>query len=145
MYAEGFTNIIDLAFDKSGGLYVLEYDADGILNGSDAGALIYMSADGTRTTLATDKLINPTGLEIGADGDIYISNKGFIAGQGEVLRLSLEKNTPICPELLSDQMMHYTTTVAADNNAADFSNWVVPNSTLDQLPSTVTFGCDCMG
>ncbi|MEN9869106.1 MAG: hypothetical protein RLZZ171_89, partial [Cyanobacteriota bacterium] len=93
VYADGFTNISDLAFDRSGGLYVLEYDADGILNGSDAGALIYVSPDGkTRTTIADDELINPTGLEIGSDGDIYISNKGFFAGQGEVLRLSLEEN-----------------------------------------------------
>jgi hypothetical protein len=29
---------------------------------------------------------------IGSDGDIYISNKGFIAGQGEVLRLSFEED-----------------------------------------------------
>ena len=92
IYAGGFTNISDIAFDRSGGLYVLEYDADGMLTGSDAGALIYVSPDGkTRTTIADDELINPTGLEIGADGDIYISNKGFIAGQGEVLRLSLEE------------------------------------------------------
>ena len=92
IYAGGFTNIADIAFDRSGGLYVLEYDADGILTGSDTGALIYVSPDGkTRTTLTDDELINPTGLEIGVDGDIYISNKGFIAGQGEVLRLSLEE------------------------------------------------------
>ncbi|NJK58800.1 MAG: ScyD/ScyE family protein [Pleurocapsa sp. SU_5_0] len=93
VYADGFTNISDIAFDRAGGLYVLEYDADGILNGSDAGALIYVSPDGqTRTTIADDELINPTGLEIGADDDIYISNKGFIAGQGEVLRLSFEED-----------------------------------------------------
>ena len=92
IYAGGFTNIADLAFDRSGGLYVLEYDADGMLTGSDTGALIYISPDGkTRTTIADDELINPTGLKISADGDIYISNKGFIAGQGEVLRLSLEE------------------------------------------------------
>ncbi|BAZ08876.1 hypothetical protein NIES4071_06820 [Calothrix sp. NIES-4071] len=43
------------------GLYILGYDADGILNSSDAGALIYLSPDGkTRTTLALDKRINPT-------------------------------------------------------------------------------------
>lgn len=101
-------------------MYVLEYDADGILNGSDAGALIYMPPDGqTRTTLANDKLINPTGWEIGADGDIYISNQGFVAGQGEVLRLSLEKDIPICPAPLSARMMYYTTTLATDNNAVD--------------------------
>jgi hypothetical protein len=59
-----------------------------MLKGSDAGALIYRSPDGqTRTTLMTDQLINPTGLKISDNGDIYISNKGFIAGQGEVLRL----------------------------------------------------------
>lgn len=46
-----------------------------------------------RMTIADDELTNPTGLEIGADGDIYISNKGFFAGVGEVLRLSLEKDT----------------------------------------------------
>ncbi|HAA26953.1 MAG TPA: ScyD/ScyE family protein [Cyanobacteria bacterium UBA8553] len=144
VYAEGFTNIIDLAFDKSGGLYVLEYDADGILNGSDAGALIYVSADGqTRTTIADDELINPTGLEIGADGDIYISNNGFVAGLGEVLRLSLEQDTTFCPDPIYDQMMHDTTTLAADSNPADLYNSVVPNSTTDQLAIALTSGWDC--
>lgn len=89
VYAGGFTHIVDLAFDNAGGLYVLEYDANGLLNEGDAGALIYVSPDGkTRTTIADDELTNPTGLEIGSDGDIYISNKGFVAGQGEVLRSS---------------------------------------------------------
>ena len=88
VYAKGFTNIIDLAFDKSGGLYVLEYDADGILNGSNAGALIYVSPNGkTRTTIAHKELTNPTGLALGANGDVYISNKSSVVGQGEVLRL----------------------------------------------------------
>lgn len=89
VYAGGFTNIADIAFDSSGGLHVLEYDADGILNGSDAGALIYVSPDGkTRITLADDELINPTGLEISADGDIYISNKGFNAGRSRITLLA---------------------------------------------------------
>lgn len=135
VYAGGFTNIVDLAFDHSGGLYVLEYDADGILNGSDAGALIYVSPDGkTRTTIADDQLINPTGLEIGADGDIYISNKGFVAGQGEVLRLSLEKEAGFSPEPLYDQVKHYTTMIEVDGDPADVYYPVVPNSTADQLP-----------
>lgn len=126
---------MDLAFDKSGGLYVLEYDADGISNGSDAGELIYVSPDGkTRTTLADDELTNPTGLEIGADGDIYISNKGFVAGLGEVLRLSLEQQTSFDPDPIYHQVKHYTTTIAADGAPADVYYPVLPNSTPDQLP-----------
>jgi fermentation-respiration switch protein FrsA (DUF1100 family) len=134
VYAEGFTNIADIAFDDAGGLYVLEYDADGILTGSNAGALIYVSPDGqTRTTIAADELINPTGLEIGPDGNLYISNKGFVAGQGEVLRLSLE-DTTFSPDPLYDQVAHYTTTIAADGDPADVYYPVVPNATPDQLP-----------
>jgi hypothetical protein len=98
VYANGFTNIIDLAFDKAGGLYVLEYDADGLLNEGVTGALIYVSPDGTtRTTIADDELIAPTGLTIGSNGDIYISNKGFIPGEGEVLRIEnpIDTDAPI--------------------------------------------------
>jgi dienelactone hydrolase len=133
VYAGGFTNISDLAFDKFGGLYVLEYDADGILNGSDAGALIYVSPDGkTRTTIADDELINPTGIEIASNGDIYISNKGFFAGQGEVLRLKMD--TPFNPDSIYSQVRRYTTTIAADGDPADVYYPVLPNSTPDQLP-----------
>lgn len=88
VYADGFTNVVDLAFDRSGGLFVLEYDADGILSGDSTGALVYLPPEGnTRFTITSDDLISPTGLAIGPDNDIYISNKGFIAGEGEVLRL----------------------------------------------------------
>jgi dienelactone hydrolase len=135
VYADGFTHISDLAFDDAGGLYVLEYDADGLLNGSDAGALIYLSPDGkTRTTIADDQLTNPTGLEIGADGDIYVSNKGYVAGQGEVVRLSLEQDTTFSPEPIFNQVKHYTTKIAADGDPADVYYPAVSTSTADQLP-----------
>lgn len=110
IYAGGFTNIVDLAFDQAGGLYVLEYDADGLLTGSDMGALIYVSPDGETRTTVTDALLNPTGLEIGSNGDIYISNKGFVAGQGEVLQLSQEKPFNSCS--IYNQVKYYTTTIA---------------------------------
>ncbi|MBD3886423.1 ScyD/ScyE family protein [Phormidium tenue FACHB-886] len=135
VYEGGFTNIVDLAFDDAGGLYVLEYDANGLLNEGNAGALIYVSSDGkTRTTIADDELTNPTGLEIGADGDIYISNKGFVAGQGEVLRLDLEQDTGFDPDPIYDHVEHYTTTIAADGDSADVYYSVVPESPADQLP-----------
>jgi len=113
-------------------LYVLEYDADGLLTGSDAGALIYVSPDGKTRTTVTDALLNPTGLEIGSDGDIYISNKGFVAGQGEILQLSQEK--PFNSGSIYDQVKHYTTTIAADGDQADVYYPIVPNATADQLP-----------
>lgn len=88
VYADGFTNVVDLGFDRSGGLFVLEYDADGILSGNSTGALVYLPPEGNiRFTITSDDLITPTGLAIGPDNDIYISNNGFIAGEGEVLRL----------------------------------------------------------
>ncbi|KAM3102304.1 ScyD/ScyE family protein [Phormidesmis sp. 146-12] len=132
IYASGFTNIVDLAFDQAGGLYVLEYDADGLLTGSDAGALVYLSPDGKTRTTVTNALLNPTGLEIGSDGDIYISNKGFVAGQGEVLRLSQAEPFNPCP--IYDQVKRYTTTIAADGDQADVYYPILPNATADQLP-----------
>jgi hypothetical protein len=120
VYAGEFTHISDLAFDESGGLYVLEYDADGMLTGSDEGALIYVSPDGkTRTTIADDELINPTGLEIGSDGNIYISNKGFTAGEGEVLKLSLEQDISFDSEAIYDRVKQYTSAIVADSNYSD--------------------------
>ncbi|MBD2068622.1 ScyD/ScyE family protein [Leptolyngbya sp. FACHB-671] len=134
VYAEGFTNIIDLKFDQSGGLYVLEYDADAILNGGEAGALIYVSPDGSTRNTITDELINPTGLTLGSNGDIYISNKGFVPGQGEVLRIRPEGDLSFSPDPLYEQVEHYSTTIAADGDPADVYYPVVPDATADQLP-----------
>ncbi|MBG1264671.1 ScyD/ScyE family protein [Nostoc commune] len=87
VYAEGFTNIIDFDFDSADNLYVLEYATNSILSGDPTGALIRVAPDGTRTMIASEGLISPTSLSISSDDAIYIANNGFIAGQGEVIRI----------------------------------------------------------
>ncbi|MEU3456774.1 ScyD/ScyE family protein [Micromonospora sp. NPDC006766] len=85
--AGGFTNIADIAFDKKGRLLVLEIFANGLLSGDATGALIRVERDGSRTELARAGLVTPTAVAVAHDGTIYISNKGTVVGQGEVLRL----------------------------------------------------------
>ncbi len=80
LYASGFTNISDLAFDGKN-LLVLEIAANGLLDPKSPGALIRLAPDGTRTVLASAGLVAPTGLAVG-NGSIYISNYGVFPGTG---------------------------------------------------------------
>ena len=81
LYASGFTNITDLAFDGKN-LLVLEVAAKGLWEDPTfAGALIRLAPNGTRTVLASAGLVAPAGLTVG-DGSIYISNYGFFPGAG---------------------------------------------------------------
>jgi sugar lactone lactonase YvrE len=91
IYAEGFTNIIDLAFAGDGSLLVLEIAAHGLLSGDPAGQLIRLNPDGSRDTLIDEGLYSPTAVAVGTDGGIYISNHGMEPGIGEVLRFDLEQ------------------------------------------------------
>ena len=85
--ASGFTNIIDLAFDEHGTLYVLEIFHNGLLSGDPTGALIRVDSGGQEIVMS-DGLITPGGLAL-RDGYAYVSNCGTCAGAGEVLRIPL--------------------------------------------------------
>lgn len=88
VYAEGFTQIADLEFDKDGNLYVLQYANQPQWKGPSSGSLIQVAPDGTQTTLVGgDTLESATALAVGADGAIYVSNRGDRAGAGQVLRI----------------------------------------------------------
>ena len=80
IYASGFTNISDLAFDGRN-LLVLEISSGGLLDATSPGALIRLTPDGKRTVLASAGLDHPTGLAVG-NGSIYIANNGVFPGDG---------------------------------------------------------------
>ena len=95
VYADGFTNIIDLAFDDHGNLLVLEIAHNGLLTafgtGDFTGALIEVSRKDTakHTVLLTAPLFAPAGIVVD-DDDAYISNKTLGVGQGEILEVDLD-------------------------------------------------------
>lgn len=81
LYASGFTNISDLAFDGKN-LLVLEIAEQGLLDQTSPGALIRLSPAKQRRVLLTSGLVAPTGLAIG-NGLIYISNYGIFPASGK--------------------------------------------------------------
>jgi hypothetical protein len=85
--ATGFTNIIDIAFDKRGALYVLELSHNSLITGDLTGALIKVKSDGSHQILPTS-LTAPGGLLI-KDSAAYVTNCGVCPGSGSVLRIPL--------------------------------------------------------
>jgi sugar lactone lactonase YvrE len=93
VYADGFTNIIDLEFDAKGNLYVLEIDQNGLIAPEVTGRLARVNAGShTVETVASDGLVMPGGMAIGPDGAIYISNFSTSPDVGEVIRLATTGN-----------------------------------------------------
>jgi sugar lactone lactonase YvrE len=92
VYARGFTNIIDIAFDKRGRLYVLEISKDGLLNVPEdelpVGALIRVNRNGSRTTLASEGLNAPGGFVLGHDA-AYVTNNSILSGAGQVVKVAI--------------------------------------------------------
>ena len=86
VFADGLTNVTDLAFGPDGSLYVVEIAANGLLSGDPTGALIRIGPDGSRETIASDGLEAPYGVAVDRKGDVFVSNRSVTPGAGEVLR-----------------------------------------------------------
>jgi hypothetical protein len=87
IYARGFTNIMDLAFDRDGTLYVLEIDHDSLLGPGTDGAIFAVNRKGTRRVeLPAGTLPLPGGIAVGRDG-LYVTTNATSAGGGQVVRI----------------------------------------------------------
>ena len=95
VFADGFTNIIDLEFGPDGSLYVVQISSSSLLFDELDGAVIKVAPDGSRSVFY-DALFAPTGIAIDqVSGDVYVSNCGICPGFGEVIRIDGEPASPI--------------------------------------------------
>lgn len=94
VFAEGFTNIIDVAFGEDGSLYVLEVNQGGLtnINPEDPttlfGRVSRVGADGTQEDIAGPGLIFPTGMAVGPDGALYVGYLGNAPEAGTIVRFA---------------------------------------------------------
>jgi len=90
-WATGLTTILGLAFDNRDRMYVLETSNHAGPPTPGNGDIVRIDPSGARTTIVSG-LTFPTGMTMGPDGNLWVSNQGFgptIAGFGEILRISL--------------------------------------------------------
>jgi len=88
IYAQGFTNIIDLAFDSHGRLLVLEIAKNGLLATDQTGAIIRVDRHGQQTLLASTGMTNPGGIAVVNDNTFYVTNNtSGIGGDGQLLKI----------------------------------------------------------
>lgn len=81
----GLTMVPDFDIAPDGTVWVTRYASAPFFGGPSA--IDRIAPDGTRTTFLLGAVEQPTGIVVGPDGAIYISNRGSQANVGEVLRL----------------------------------------------------------
>lgn len=87
----GFNMVLGLAFDTRGRMYVLEMTAGNPAPVPNTGRVTRVDLSGAREVIA-DGLFFPTGMTLGPNGDLYVSNVGFgppPVGLGQVLKIDL--------------------------------------------------------
>jgi len=94
VWATGFTTVLGLVFDEQGNLYVLE-NTTGVGNlfpTPGTGRIVRIDEDGKRKVIVKG-LALPTGMTLGRDGYLYVSNLGFgpppQAQAGQILKVCI--------------------------------------------------------
>ncbi len=88
-WATGLTTVVGLAFDHRHRMYVLETSNHAGAPTPGTGDIVRIDPSGAKTTIVSG-LTFPTGMTMGPDGALWVSNQGFgptIAGFGQVLRI----------------------------------------------------------
>jgi hypothetical protein len=90
----GFSDILGLAFDARGRLYVLENTTGNPFPTPGTGKVLRVNGKNNYTEVATG-LSLPTAMTFGPDGNLYVSNLGFgppPVGAGQVLKVIVPKD-----------------------------------------------------
>jgi hypothetical protein len=86
--------VLGIAFDQQGSLYILQTSAPAeggpLPIVPNSGSLVKVLEDGSLETVVSG-LTQPTALQLGPDGNLYISNFGWASppGSGQVLKVDL--------------------------------------------------------
>ncbi len=91
-WAKDFDTILGLVIDQQNRTYVLEMTSGAPFPTPGLGRVIRVDPSGKRTVIATG-LSLPTGMTMGPDGKLYVSNWGFgppASGGGQVLQISVQ-------------------------------------------------------
>jgi len=89
----GFNTVLGLAFDNRDRMFVLEMTAGAPFPTPGMGRVLQVDPSGKVTEIATG-LSLPTGMTIGPDGNLYVSNVGLgptAIGGGEILKITLSR------------------------------------------------------
>lgn len=98
VFAEGLTNILGLAFDDQGQLYVLEMsNGETDIPALGTGRVVRINSNGLRDVMATG-LSSPAGMAFGPDGALYVSQYSYDlepgrahSGKGQIVRIDVSK------------------------------------------------------